>query len=140
MAFIFIDESGDLGFESQKKSSKYFVITILLANDKRPIEKVVKKVHGALRKKVKKISGGILHSYNEKPQTRIKLLKLLTEKDCSIMTIYLNKDRVYTKLKEEKHVLYNYVTNILLDRIIGKKLIDTNSTLMLIAAKRETSS
>ena len=35
----------------------------------------------------------------------------------------INKKKVYTKLQDEKQVLYNYVTNILLDRIISKKLI-----------------
>ena len=54
------------------------------------------------------------------------------------MSIYLNKAKVYTKLKEEKHVLYNYVANILLDRIMSKKLISTKSQINLIAAKRET--
>ena len=54
------------------------------------------------------------------------------------MSIYLNKAKVYTKLKEEKHVLYNYVANILLDRIMSKKLVDTKAQIKLYAAKRET--
>jgi len=29
--------------------------------------------------------------------------------DSPIMAIYLNKKKVYTKLQDEKHVLYNYV-------------------------------
>ena len=53
------------------------------------------------------------------------------------MAIYLNKRRVYTHLQDEKAVLYNYVTNILLDRIFTKKLISTDR-IYLIASKRET--
>lgn len=54
------------------------------------------------------------------------------------MTIYLNKRKVYTKLQDEKQVLYNYVTNILLDRIYSKKIIPVKTRIELIASRRET--
>lgn len=54
------------------------------------------------------------------------------------MTIYLNKKKVYTKLKDEKAVLYNYVTNILLDRIYSKKVVAIKRAICLVASKRET--
>lgn len=136
--YTFLDESGDLGFNPKKKNSKYFVITILFASDKTPLEKIVKNIHRNLRKKVKRLSGGILHCYKEKPITRKRLLRSLSEKNCSVMTIYLNKTKVYTHLKDEKHVLYNYVVNILLDRIMNRKLLDTKLPIILVAAKRET--
>lgn len=138
MVYIFLDESGDLGFNPKKSNSKYFIITLLAVRDKKPIEKLVKEIHSKLRKKVKRISGGILHSYKEKPATRKRLLSNLNKKDCFLMTIYLNKSKVYTELQEEKHLLYNYVANILIDRIMTKKLIKSNSSVCLIAAKRET--
>src|SRR3989344_4744008 len=137
MKYLFLDESGDLGFNPKKKNSKYFVITILFASDKKPLEKIVKNVHKSLRKKVKRLNGGVLHSVKEKPATRKRLLKSLSEKDISIMTIYLNKSKVYTHLQDEKHILYNYVANILLDRIMTKHL-DKDREITLIAAKRET--
>jgi len=138
MAYIFLDESGDLGFNfEKKKTSKIFVITLLFTDNKRPIEKIVKKTHSELRKKYKR-KFGALHAVREKPITRQRLLKRLDEKDCVIMTIYLNKKRVYTKLQEEKAVLYNYVANILLDRIYTKKIIPIEKTIELIASKRET--
>jgi hypothetical protein len=138
MAFIFLDESGDLGFNPIKKNSEYFVITILATSNKKPIEKIAKKVHASLRKKVKKLGGGVLHAYKEKGSTKRRVLTQLNDKDCSIMTIYLNKSKVYTRLQEEKHVLYNYVTNILLDRIMCKKLIPKTENVTLVASKRET--
>ena len=54
------------------------------------------------------------------------------------MTIFLNKERVYTKLQDEKDVLYNYVTNILLDRIYTRKLVPISDELILIASRKET--
>lgn len=86
---------------------------------------------------MKKLSGGILHAVKEKPITRRRLLRLLANRAISIMTIILNKSKVYTHLKDEKHVLYNYVTNILLDRIMTKHL-DKSNEITIIAAKRET--
>lgn len=138
MAYILLDESGDLGFDfSKKRPSRFFVITFLFVKEKRPIEKIVRKTHSELRKKYKR-KGGILHAVKEGPVTRLRLLKRLCEKECAVMTIYLDKTRVYTKLQEEKAVLYNYVTNILLDRIFSKKLVPTGGPIELIASKRET--
>lgn len=71
--------------------------------------------------------------------TRKKLLRSLVQvQDVKIMAIYLNKSKVHTNLQNEQPVLYNYVTNILLDRIMNKNLVDKKQKISLIAAKRET--
>lgn len=138
MAYIFLDESGDLGFDRSKvRSSKYFVITFLLASDKKPIEKIVKNTHASL-KKIHKQKSGVLHCYHEKPATRIRLLSKISQRDIKVMTVYLNKSKVYTNFHHEQDVLYNYVTNILLDRICTKKLIPKNEKIELIASRKET--
>jgi len=138
MSFIFLDESGDLGFDfSKNKTSEFFVITCLFVKDKRPIEKIVKKTHSELKKKYRR-RFGVLHAVKERPIIRQRLLRRLNEKDCLIMTIYLNKKRVYTRLQEEKAVLYNYVTNILLDRIYSKKLIPLDKKVEIVASRKET--
>lgn len=138
MAYLFLDESGDLGFNfKKKKPSKFFVITCLFTENKRPIERIVKKTHSELSKKFKR-RFGVLHSVKERPITRRRLLRRLTEKECLIMTIYLNKKKVYTRLQNEKTILYNYVANILLDRMYSRKLVATPGTIYLIASRRET--
>jgi arsenate reductase-like glutaredoxin family protein len=138
MAYILLDESGNLGFDFTKKgTTDYFLITFLFCEHKRPIEKCVKKTYATLRKQHKK-QGKILHAYAENRITRHRLLKCLSNKECSVLVIYLNKKKVYTKLQEEKAVLYNYVTNILLDRIFTKRLIPFDQEVVLIASKRET--
>ncbi len=138
MAYIFLDESGDLGFDfTKKRTSNYFVITLLFCKKKRLIEKVVARTHRDLKKKHRG-KQSVLHCYREKPLTRQRLLRRLADTECGIMTIYLNKKRVYTRLQDEKQVLYNYVTNILLDRIFTKKLVPTDRKILLIASRRET--
>jgi len=138
MSYIFLDESGDLGFNFKKSGTSHtFIITCLFVPEKKgPIEKVVEKTHSELAKKFKR-KIGVLHAVKEKPVTRKRLLKRLVEKDCSIMTIFLNKQKVFTKLQDEKQVLYNYVTNILLDRVYTKKVIP-RANIGLIASRRET--
>ena len=140
MAYIFIDESGDLGFNfNKKKTSKYFVVTFLFAENKTPLDKIVKKTFKGFSKKEVQTHTGVLHAYKELPKTRQKVLSLFQEQKVgSVITIYLNKNKVYTKLKDEKQVLYNYVTNILLDRVCTKKLIPIKEKIFIIASRRET--
>jgi hypothetical protein len=93
MAYILLDESGNLGFDFNKKgTTNYFLITFLFCENKRPIEKCVKKTYATLTKSHKK-KGKILHAYSEKPLTRQRLLKYLSAKECSVLTVYLNKKR-----------------------------------------------
>jgi hypothetical protein len=138
MLYLFLDESGDLGFNfNLKRTSKFFVVTVLATTAKRSIEKLVTKTYLSIKRKSH--NSGVLHAVRETSITRIRLLKGLTEKDCLIMTLYLDKSRVYTKLADEKIIVYNYITNILIDRIMRKKLINASvNKVILIAAQRET--
>lgn len=136
MAYILLDESGDLGFSFDKGSSKHFVVTIIFTENKRKLEKIARKIFLSLKKKEQKRSS--LHAYHEQPITRQRLLKELQGTDCKIMVIVLNKKRVYTKLQDEKAVLYNFVTNILLDRLFTKKPFDMPDGVTLLASRRET--
>jgi hypothetical protein len=148
MSYIFLDESGDLGFKLQNNSahalndkgfsSNYFLITLVFTSNVRKIEKVVGRVHAGL-KKSHKAKRPALHAYQESPTTVVRMLTLLAKTDIKVMTIYLNKHKVYTKLKEEKNVLYNYVTNILLDRIYSKGILPRTDGIALIASQKDTS-
>lgn len=140
MSYIFFDESGDLGFDfSKKRTSRYFVVTFLFTAEKRRVERAVKKTFTGLSPHDSKGHAGVLHAVNELPRTRQKLLNLLAEQDITVLTLYLDKKRVYTKLKDEREVLYNFVANTLLDRIMSKELIPTDEPITLIASRRETS-
>lgn len=137
MPYVLIDESGDLGFNFKKKgTSRFFVVTMLFASDLKVVHRIVKKVHRDLWHIDKKLKG-VLHAANERPLTRKKLLKKLSASDCKVMAIILNKQKVFTKLQNEKPVLYNYVANILLDRLM-KKQVKGGRAITIIASKRET--
>lgn len=140
MSYIFVDESGDLGFDwSKEATSKNFIVTFMFCNKYRPISKILTRTYTNLPKSIKKSHSGIFHCSKEKPKIRYQVLRNLAEQDVSILSIYLNKRKVYTRLQDEKQVLYNYVTNILLDRIYSKKIVPANVPIQLIASRRETS-
>lgn len=53
MIYLFLDESGDLGFS--ERSSRWFILTIVLTTNHRKIEKCVKKAHRGLKKKYRNV-------------------------------------------------------------------------------------
>jgi hypothetical protein len=135
MIYIFLDESGDLGFG--ERSSCWFVLTIVLTNNHRKVEKCVKKVHGELKKKFKKIKE--LHAYHADATTRRKILKRLSEVyDLQVHCIILNKKKVHVDLKNQKNYLYNYTANILLDRLYNKKSFKNDDQVLICIDQRET--
>jgi hypothetical protein len=139
MAFIFMDESGDLGFDfRKKKTSRVFIVTFLFCESAKPIEKAVKKIIRSFSQQQKRGHPGVLHANKESEETIRKLLERLREKNIKILSVWLNKQKVYVRLQDEKQVLYNYVTNILLDRLCSGKLLSNTGSIQLIASKRET--
>lgn len=135
MTYIFLDESGDLGFKEQ--SSKWFIFSIVLTNDHRKIEKIMKKVHKDLKKKYRKIKE--LHAYHSQPITRKRVLRALAGlDDLKIMCIVLNKEKVYVDLRNQKKYLYNYTANILLDRLHNKKILKPNDEVLIYIDQRDT--
>ena len=102
MAYIFLDESGDLGFK--KTSSKWFLFTIAIVPEPRMLENVVKKIWRPLKKKHKRL--GELHAYHANDITRTRMLQKLNElSDLKILTVILNKQKVYVDLQNQKTIL-----------------------------------
>ena len=133
-----MDESGDLGFGGMR-NSKNFLITFFFCQNTRPFEKFVRKTFLSMPSSKIERHCGVLHACHEHPKTKMKLFSLLQEKEgFSVMVIRLNKAKVYTNLQNEKNVLYNYVTNILLDRIITKKYCNSKEPIHFIASQKDT--
>jgi len=135
VAYIFLDESGDLGFK--KSSSKWFLFAIAITNDARALERVIKKVWRPLKKKYKKL--GELHASHEKDTTRKLVLKQLSEvSDLKILCVVLNKKKVYVDLQNQKNYLYNYTANVLLDRLHTKEVLGPKEPIHLFVDRKDT--
>jgi hypothetical protein len=106
MTYIFLDESGDLGFNLNKSgTSENFIITFFVIKNKKPFDNIVKKTLAKMNKVERKSIQGVLHSYKLLPRRRKKLLKSILEYDFKLMVIRLNKSKVYTHLHNEKQVV-----------------------------------
>ncbi len=139
MAFIYLDESGDLGFDlSKPKTSRYFIISCLFCTQKRPVEKIVKRLMRSFSANERARHDGVLHAYKETDRTRRRLLNELAKLDVSIITVYLDKRKVYTQPNDEERILYNHVANILLDKIYTRSLVPLDEPIILIASRRDT--
>ncbi|MBU4332240.1 DUF3800 domain-containing protein [Patescibacteria group bacterium] len=132
---MFLDESGDLGFS--QRSSRWFVLTIVLTNEHRKIEKVVKKIHRRLKKKYRRVME--LHAYHADSITKKRMLRCLADlEDIKVLCIVLNKKKVYVDLQNQKSYLYNYTANILLDRLHNKNVLNKKELIEIYIDQRET--
>ena len=53
------------------------------------------------------------------------------------MAIYLDKEKFIEKLNNEKDILYDVITNELLNRVFNKKLVNVEDQIQIIASRRE---
>ncbi|MEM0301823.1 MAG: DUF3800 domain-containing protein [Archaeoglobaceae archaeon] len=109
MIYVFIDESGDLGFT--EKSSKFYVIATVEVKDLRIPRGVIKSVRKSLHKKKKDISEFKFSRSSD--ELRKKLLNKAVESDMLFSAIILEKRKVYDYLRDKKDKLHNYLTGFL---------------------------
>ena len=114
MKYIFLDESGELGFN--KNSSNYFVITLLSCdeNELPSIKRIIKRVREKIiKKKLKRYPE--IKGNNSSPKVRIEVLERFNKINAEIFAVILEKSKVYEYLKEKKDKLYNYLSNLILN-------------------------
>jgi hypothetical protein len=123
MLFLYLDESGDLGFDFvNKKPSKFFVVTILVVNGQDNNRKLIKGVKKTLRRKLnpKNKRNRIVQELKGTGTTfEIKryCYHQLKDIDFKIYSIILNKRRVHEALIKNKARIYNYISRLLLEKI-----------------------
>ena len=123
MLYLYLDESGDLGFDFvNKKPSKYFTITILAVRGFKENRLLLKAVKKTLRRKLNpKGKRKRLVSELKATKTTLAVKKYLFQQlksiDFDIYAITLNKRRVYETLIQNKSRVYNFVARNVLDQI-----------------------
>lgn len=131
--YIFLDESGDLGFDFSKKgTSKDFVITVLLTKEPKRISNCIRHLkEDALQKKYKKMPE---IKFNNSPELfRRRVIQKLVQQEISILTFCLNKAKIIAKLHDKKDKLYNYVAGLLFDKILN--VVSFEDELVMIVDK-----
>lgn len=123
MLFLYLDESGDLGFDFvTKKPSKFFVVTILAVQGQDNNRQIINGVKKTVRRKLNP-PGKRSRIVQELKGTcttldvRKYFYDQVKDIDFKIYTIILNKKRVYRDLAGKKNRLYNYIARVLLEKI-----------------------
>ena len=114
MKYIFLDESGELGFKDS--SSKYFVITLLSCDEGEiySLRRIIRKVRAKIiKKKLKRYPE--IKGNNSTDRVREAVLNRFTKTNSEIFVIILEKSKVSEYLKNKKDRLYNYISNLILN-------------------------
>jgi hypothetical protein len=137
---IYLDESGDLGFDFVNKTpSQKFVITLLVCRNKDAVDSFKRAVRRTLKNKLnhKKQNKRVveeLHATSLSYPIKQYFYKQIRNSDWDIYAVALNKNRVYEHLinKPGRKKLYNYLANFLLDKV---NLSTANPAVTLIVDK-----
>jgi hypothetical protein len=123
MLYLYLDESGDLGFDFvNKKPSKYFVVTILAIKGNEANRCLINGVKKTLRRKLnpKKKRKRIVEELKG-TKTLIDVKEYFYDQvsglEFGIYSIILNKKRVFQYLINDKSRVYNYIARQVLDHI-----------------------
>jgi len=138
MAYIYMDESGDLAFSWKIWTSKFFNITFLYVQNKRISDSIIKKLHQWKLWRWEKITDSFFHSCHERKETVFKWLQIIAQKDLYIMNLSINKNRFQTNFDIDKHDLYNKAVDELINFVLSSKFLNNDETINFIASRRET--
>ncbi|MES9947201.1 MAG: DUF3800 domain-containing protein [Candidatus Thiodiazotropha sp.] len=123
--FIFLDESGDLGFDFSKSgTSRYFVITLLVCHDKPTQDRFRNAVKRTLKNKLnhKKKGSRIVQELKGTGTTlavKQYFYRHLPDQGWEIYSVTLNKNRVeeYLRSKAGKKKLYNFLARFIMEKV-----------------------
>jgi hypothetical protein len=118
--YLYLDESGDLGFDFiNKKPSKFFIVTVLVVQKRLNNLLLSKAVKKTLKRKfnIKKERTAELKGSKCPLEIKRYFYGLVENVDFGIYAITLNKIRVYENLRVDKERVYNYVSRLVFDQI-----------------------
>lgn len=120
---IFLDESGDLGFDFKKEgTTHFFVVTLLVVKEENQTKLLRRAVERTLKNKIlRKMKKRVKNIELKGSATALAVKKYFLDqlKDChfGIYTIALEKRKVFHDLKRVPDRLYNYVARKVIDQI-----------------------
>ncbi len=125
MWHLYLDESGDLGFDFvNRKPSKFFTITILTIREIENNRFLINAVKHTLKRKLHS-SGFSRELKGSKTSIQVKkyFYGQVEHLKFGIYALTLNKKKLYERLTQEKERVYNYVARLVLDQIPFEKAV-----------------
>jgi Protein of unknown function (DUF3800) len=133
MAYVYIDESGDLGFT--ERGSDYFVIACVKVDDdetNKNLQRIPKKIRQRkLRKKYHKCPE--LKFSNSSSLIREQFLSRAARLNIEVYSVIIKKEYTQEKLRNNLPILYNYILKILLEKPLSR--IGKNNSLTVFLDK-----
>ena len=118
--FVYLDKSGDLGFNfSTPETSQYFLVTALTCSDRELIERAVRKFFRELPKAELSKHQTESQTVDGNLETRQQLLRLLSELDIKVLAVLLDKRQVLTDIAKEPDLIYVIMVNALMNNIFS---------------------
>ena len=127
MWWLYLDESGDLGFDFvNKKPSNHFTICILATSHKTSNTQFKTAVKRTLKNKLnhgnkKKRIIEELHATSTSLGIKKYAWRQVENKTFGIYSLTLNKRRLYKNLAQNKHRTYNYIARKVIDELPFEK-------------------
>ena len=117
MLYLYLDESGDLGFDFfAKKPSKYFTVTVMLVYGMESRKRIAKAVKRTLQNKLAK-KGTELKGAKQSIEVKRYFYRHVESVPFELYALTLNKRRVYDYLSQKKDRVYNFIARKVLDVI-----------------------
>ena len=121
MLYLYLDESGDLGFDFvNKKPSAYFTVCVLAVKGKendRALGKAVKAVIGRKLRKGAKKRIVELKGIDTTLSVKKYFYRLASRVPFAIYAVTLNKRKAYESLASDKERIYNYLARLALEHV-----------------------
>ncbi len=141
--YIYLDESGDLGFDfSKTKTTRKFVITVLVCFSQTAGKAFRKAVRRTLKRKLnrnKTKSQWVPELKGTRTSFEIKeyFFRQLRSRDWSVYTLVLNKARVDETLQTKvgKKKLYNFLARFLIEKL---PLRETTTNVRLVVDRSKS--
>lgn len=123
MWYLYLDESGDLGFDYvNRKPSKFFTVTILAIIGHEQNRALINSIKHVFKRKLRKkkiLRKSSFELKGSKTSFAIKsyFYNKVSGLDFGLYALTLNKRRLYQYLIKEKERIYNYIARLVLDKI-----------------------
>lgn len=121
MWYLYLDESGDLGFDFVNKSpSRFFTVCILATSDRESFYAISKTARKTLRRKLRRKGRGAVEELKGSAtslEVKRYLWEAIRERQFGIYSVTLNKLRLFEELRRNKARVYNFVARLVVDAI-----------------------
>lgn len=125
MWYLYLDESGDLGFDFvNKKPSRFFTVCILATSQRESFLKIRQAVRKTIRRKLNKPKRNKIQELkgtNTTLAVKRYFYQQIEDVTFGLYSMTLNKRRVYERLTYEKDRVYNFIARKVLDQIPFEK-------------------